>query len=305
MNPPEKKKKKTTHKSAIPKEDRFVRRWVDHDCLVAHQLQSLGVATYEWKGDDDRSGMRLEDVSLDDPSLVSSSYDIVFCRGDPDGTDQGYPDDWPVSRAATTDGAGFGTLIFDEVDAGDLDDIYGMTHGEQILRGTVKLNKYLVRGDDETWEMTLQPEVTIRQVSQDYFGLGESFRISILDAYEAPDDLTASLWLITNSGVLRWIPTEEMPFANDNDNDEYSAFVREQLVRKHSGEDRKSDSWLCSHMNLPILAAQLVHSFLRCPLPACPPQWEWREGDLLLKLNFSVYATGWTTYYVARRRNCG
>jgi hypothetical protein len=303
MNPPEKKKKKIAHGSTSSKEDRFVRRWIDHDYRVTDQLQSLGVATYEWKENYDKGAMRLESLSLDDPSLPGSIYDIVFCHGVPDGTDQGYIDEWPVSRAATT-AAGLGTLTFEVDEAGDLDEIYGMPHEDQVLCGTVRLNKNLVREDDGTgtWEMSLQPELTIRQVPEDYFGYGESFRVAELDGMDAPDDLSCSLWLISNSGVLSWIPTEENPFANDKDNDQYLALVREKLVRRHSGIDRTTDSWLCRHMNLPVHVAQHVHSYLSCPLPNCRPEWKWQEGDLLLRVNFSLYATNWTTHYVARRR---
>ena len=63
-------------------------------------------------------------------------------------------------------------------------------------------------------------------------------------------------------------------------------------------------SWLCRHKGLPKEAAIKVHSFNRYRLPP-KLDFQWQEGDLLIEMDMTEYATSWTTTYLARPRSDG
>jgi hypothetical protein len=287
-----KKRKLLQSSQHIDKSESFMKRWIeqgDRSAMLELLRHRDGeAAMYEWNQ---------TNMELCDPKSAADlvgDYDIVFCHGEPDGTDQGWTDG-PISRTIR-----HGTL--DIQDEGD-------EQQEEVVGTIVDVRGLCVReGQNANWEYYLQMnDLEFRQVENGHFqgDNSPSFQMTKLwGTSSLQEEFEVTIRILTNSGTLQWTPNESMMEDLTREDTEYIQFMQEQIEKIKNNNHpswKEETSWLCRYMGLPAAAACHIHSYNRHELPS-ELSWSWQKGDLLLEMEMTEYATSWTTFYIARPR---
>ena len=275
-------------------------RWQNQDRnsmlrLLRHRSGPVGM--YQWNQHDMKLG-----VPTSATHLLGCDYDILFVRGVPHRTDQGYTDEEPIAR--TVPNCGMLKFVHTSITKGD----FRTPDGTQVVEGFITNipNTEITHGNNDFWQYTMQMNnITLREYKFAHANYSEGIPFSVIkvdrdDRIDDEDNVT--IHVLANSGKFNWTATEAVDETGEEDVEGYSNFARKEIEQEYDPLRNVQSSWMCRHgIYLPIPVVCHIQSFCRRPLP--PPHWCWQEGDLLITVKRCEYATEWTTLYLARPKS--
>lgn len=280
----------------------FMRRWWEEDRATMLDLQTKGVAMYEW--DFDVDPMESESINV---SRLVGDYDILMVYGmGIQSAIQSDRDVLPTHQMLCRTVAPGAKVSFHAETIEPGHSYYEDEYTADCVFGHISgVQKSHTSYFDENWERIIQmDDVRLRQrvynYSVDYFDVDYAHQ----HGGERGRGKSCAVLVLSNSGCLKWMPTEGSEADTIEREDEgYYDWMRKQSKEHRDWSYWKEEhSWLCRHIGLPVEAAKSIHSFNRHEMP--PTEFEWKEGDILLEFfHVDNHRSVLRTIYLARPRS--